>query len=62
LDGLLNYLNTNGIGGTYWAGGTRWDPSERISIEPLSIDTTSQSTIAATTDRPQMLNLKNYLG
>lgn len=62
LDGVLNYLNTNGIGGTYWAGGTRWDPSERISIEPLSIDTTSQSTIAATTDRPQMLKLKNYPG
>jgi len=62
LDGLLSYLNTNGIGGTYWAGGTRWDPSERISIEPLSIDTTSQNTIAATADRPQMLKLKNYPG
>ncbi len=62
LDGLLSYMNTNGMGGTYWAGGTRWDPSERISIEPLSIDTTSQATIAATTDRPQMTVLKKYPG
>lgn len=59
MNGLLSYLKSNGVGGTYWAGGPRWDPSERISIEPLLID---PANIAGTADRGQMSVLRTYPG
>lgn len=50
LDNFLSYLNSNAIGGTYWAGGPWWG-SYALSVEP-----------ANNTDKPQMAILKKYSG
>lgn len=50
LDNFLTYLNANGIGGTYWAGGPWWG-DYRLSVEPVNGQ-----------DRPQMGVLVRHLG
>ncbi len=51
LDNFLGYLDANGIGGTYWAGGPWWGTSYRLSVEPINGQ-----------DRPQMAVLVRHLG
>ena len=50
LDNFLAYLDANGVGGTYWAGGPWWG-SYPLSVEPRN-----------GVDRPQMGVLVNHLG
>ncbi|MGV3546806.1 MAG: cellulase family glycosylhydrolase [Pedobacter sp.] len=48
LDNMLNYLKENGINGTYWAAGPRWN-DYFLSVEPQNGN-----------DRVQMSVLQNY--
>lgn len=50
LDNFLGYLDANGIGGAYWAGGPWWN-DYRLSVEPVNGQ-----------DRPQMGVLMRHLG
>ena len=50
LDNFQAYLNTNGVSGTYWAGGPWWG-SYILSCEPDG---------GYTLDKPQMSVLQNY--
>jgi len=49
LDNFLSYLDANGVGGTYWAGGQRW------GNYPLSVEPNGRK------DRPQMAVLVKHL-
>lgn len=48
LDNMLNFLKENGVNGTYWAAGPRWN-SYFLSVEPQNGN-----------DRVQMSVLQNY--
>ncbi len=50
MSNFLSYLNSNNVGGTYWAGGPWW------GNYPLSVEPTNN----LTTDKPQMSVLQSY--
>lgn len=51
LDRFLSYLDSEGMGGTCWAGGPWWPANYPLSLEPLNGK-----------DRPQMEILTKHLG
>jgi endoglucanase len=53
LENMLKYLSENGVPGTYWSAGLRWNEN---SSRTLSIQPTNNFT----TDKPQMVALEKY--
>ncbi len=51
LDNMLAYLQSQGVSGTYWAGGPWWPSNYLLSCEPTN---------NLTVDRPQMSVLEQY--
>ena len=53
LENFLTYVQANDIGGTYWAGGPRWPPGDKLALEWDG---------RGTPERPQMRVLKQFPG
>lgn len=49
LDNMLDYMQSNGVNGTYWAAGPRWG-TYKLAVQPRNGE-----------DRPQMKVLEKYL-
>lgn len=60
LDKAVVFMRENGLGGTYWAAGSRWTPGTGYVVEPQGWAKTL-SPEERTKDRPQLKILQKYM-